>query len=106
MSWPTRMSRYPGFLGLLAGVAALMAVVAVGLGMSSHPAEQTNSEETYPLEPATTEKVVPGEVVDDLGLWFEPNQGQAGEPIAFRARGFGYSVYLTREAGAVLALPG
>lgn len=58
---------------------------------------------TRAAEPATRARVL--EAFGRSPLHFEPNQGQAAEPVKFLARAPGYQLYLT-PAEAVLALRG
>jgi len=86
-------------VGLVGLAAALVAATPWWMEWASSDGSRT------PGAHDLTETTV-AEAYGDLRLWFEPNQGQANEQVTFQARGFGYNVRLTREAGAVLVLSG
>jgi hypothetical protein len=54
-------------------------------------------------ESVSAEAVLAGKL-GNLGLWFEPNHGQAADDVAFQSKGYGYDIRLDREAGAKLTL--
>ena len=94
-------SRVRTWVATVAAVLTLATAVATAALWSMSWVGTGGPHKSSAAQPADTTLA---DAYGNLDLSFEANQGQIDEQVVFQAKGLGYSVYLTREADAVLVL--